>query len=51
MITQKLNGAMAVQVQRHLINKLAKLEDAIAISKSETITDWLTDPLIDRGRC
>ena len=51
MITQKLNGAMEVQVQRHLINKLAKLEDAIAISKSETITDWLTDPLIDRGRC
>ena len=39
MITQKLNGAMEVQVQRHLINKLAKLEDAIAISKSETITD------------
>ena len=40
MITQKLNGVMMeVQVQRHLINKLAKLEDAIAISKSETITD------------
>ena len=47
MITQKLNGAMEVQVQRHLINKLAKLEDAIAISKSETINSsptalWVT---------
>ena len=29
------------------LNKLAKLRDAIAISKSETIPD----PLTDRGRC
>ena len=32
-------------------NKLAKLVDAIAISKSETVTDSLTDPLTDRGNC
>ena len=31
------------------MNKLAKLGDAIAISKSETITDSLTDPLTDRA--
>ena len=34
-----------------LSNKLAKLGDAIAISKSETINDPLADPLTDRGRC
>ena len=33
------------------INKLAKLGYAIAISKSETITDSLTHPLTDGGRC
>ena len=32
-------------------NKLAKLGDAIAISKSETINHSLTDPLTDRGTC
>ena len=32
-------------------HKLAKLGDAIAISKSETVTDWLTDPPTDRGNC
>ena len=32
------------------MNKLAKLGDAIAISKSETINDPLTDPLTDRGK-
>ena len=32
-------------------NKLANLVDAIAISKSETMNDSLTDPLTDRGRC
>ena len=35
------------------LKKLAKLGDAIAISKSETITDSLTNcsALTDRGRC
>ena len=34
------------------INKLEKLGDAIAISKSETINhSLLTDPLNDRGSC
>ena len=37
------------------INKLAKLGDAIAISKSETVTHSLTHSLTDpsngRGRC
>ena len=33
------------------INKLAKLGDAIAISKSETVTHSLTDWTTDRGRC
>ena len=31
--------------KRNKMNKLAKLGDAIAISKSETINDPLTDPL------
>ena len=35
----------------YVSNKLAKLGDAIAISKSETITDPLIHPLTDRGRC
>ena len=34
-----------------MCNKLAKLGDAIAISKSETINDSVTDPLTDRDRC
>ena len=37
-----------------IYNKLTKLGDAIAISKSETMnhwpTDWLTDRPTDRGR-
>ena len=35
------------------LNKLAKLRDAIAISKSETVTHSLTDPLTGVGarRC
>ena len=33
------------------INKLTKFKDAIAISKSETITHSLTHSLTDRGRC
>ena len=32
------------------LNKLAKLGNAIAISKS-TLNHWPTDPLTDRGRC
>ena len=32
-------------------NKLTKLGDAIAIFKSETINDPLTDPPTDRGKC
>ena len=33
------------------VNKLAKLGDAIAISKSEFINHSLTHPLTDRGNC
>ena len=32
-----------------MLNKLAKLGDAIAISKSEAINDSLTHSLTDRG--
>ena len=35
----------------HVFNKLAKLGDAIAFSKSETINHSLIDPLTDRGNC
>ena len=33
------------------IKQARKAGNAIAISKSETINDPLTDPLTDRGRC
>ena len=36
---------------RWFLNKLAKLGDAIAIFKSETVTHSLTDTLTDGGRC
>ena len=39
--------AIMKTLKRLILNKLAKLEDAIAIYKYETVTD----PLTDSGRC